>query len=247
MKIIGRSVKGPVRAQNEDAYYIDENNAIWAVADGMGGHTGGAIASQLAVKVVADYFLSTSVADITDPEKEIQQVFQIINRKIKEKQNIDADLKEMGTTLTLGMLRNAYLFIGHIGDSRAYVFRANKLTRLTQDHTYVAKMVSQGILTEKDAISHPYRHLLIKALDGANNEVDIVKFKVQANDLYLFCTDGLLDGISETEIEAIIEKNGTEDLEQLAEELISGTLAKGSRDNITVVLARYDDGREVEK
>ena len=237
MKIVGRSVKGPVRAQNEDALYIDEKRALWAVADGMGGHTGGAIASQIAVEVIADYFLNTP---FLEPEKDLRQVFQIINQKIKEKQAKDLKLKEMGTTLTLGVIRHSHLFIGHIGDSRAYVLRANKLVKLTQDHTYVAKMISQGIINEEDALSHPYRHFLIKALDGANEEVDIVKFKLKPNDLFIFCTDGLLDGLTEAEIREIIIQYNSGDLETLVEQLIENSIAKGSRDNITVVLARND-------
>ncbi|ABB15498.1 Stp1/IreP family PP2C-type Ser/Thr phosphatase [Carboxydothermus hydrogenoformans] len=247
MKIVGKTAKGPVRALNEDAYFIDEKKSILAVADGMGGHSGGAVASQLAVRIIAEYFAQFRSGEITEAEKSIQEVFQIINKKIKEQQNKDANLKEMGTTLTLGIFAGENLFIGHLGDSRAYVFRANKLLKLTQDHTYVAKMVSQGIITEEDAISHPYRHLLLKALDGANEEVDIVKFQVHPQDLYLFCTDGLLDGIKEAELAEFLDTNQTMALENLADELIRQALLKGSRDNITVVLARFAEEREVKK
>jgi len=243
MIIYGRTVKGPVRVQNEDSLYIDEKKRIWAVADGMGGHTGGAVASHLAVKYVAEYF---SKKIITEPENDLKKVFQTINQLIKENQKKDQNLKEMGTTLTLGIVRHNYLYIGHIGDSRAYVFRKDKLLKLTQDHTYVAKMISQGVLNEEEAQTHPYRHLLIKALDGAHDEVDIIKFKVQPQDMFIFCTDGLLDGLSEAEIKDIILNNFV-NLEKLVEILIEKSIAQGSRDNITVVAALYDQESEVKK
>ncbi|HDP69988.1 MAG TPA: Stp1/IreP family PP2C-type Ser/Thr phosphatase [Actinobacteria bacterium] len=224
---------GKRRDINEDAYLT--NGAIFAVADGMGGHKAGEVASALALKVLAENL---------DFEKDI---FKTLSSSIKKanktvyRESVTSPGKHgMGTTLTVVIIKNNKAIIGHIGDSRAYLLRDLKLVQLTRDHSLVAQMVKEGQLTAKEARFHPQRSIITRAL-GAKEvaEPDIFEFTIKSKDRVLLTTDGLTSMLADAEILKILIQN----LEPQAacNLLVDEANKRGGLDNITVVLIDFDE------
>lgn len=240
MKIYAKTDIGMVRKMNQDAYYISEENdkyKLCILADGMGGYTGGEIASSLACISSAKYIKENFNEQETNTKEEIMEIIKkameyandIVYSKSKEK----AELEQMGTTLEICLIYNNRAYIGHIGDSRIYRLRQNIIRKLTVDHSYVQKLVKDGKITKEEAIHHPKKNMLMKALGCEEKiEPDIMVKGFNPKDIILICSDGLTNMISEQEIYNIVEKdteNATEVLAQKAKEL-------GGYDNITIII-----------
>ena len=224
---------GRQRHTNEDSYY--ESPPLFAVADGMGGAQAGEVASAMAV----DEFEQSHDGDVT-PEQRLEAIAKTANRKIYEMAQSDSRHAGMGTTLTATMLDDEAVAVGHVGDSRLYLYRDGKLERMTRDHSLVEEFVRQGRLTPEQAEKHPQRSVITRAL-GPEGDVEVDTFTIQARDgdVYLICSDGLSGMVSDADMEQIV--GAGDRLDSTAKALIGAANDNGGRDNITAVLFRVED------
>lgn len=232
MDVTFRTHVGCVRKINEDSVLV--RNRLFVVADGMGGHRAGEVASDLAVNTLAA--VCQKRADLGVLEKAVLQANGAI---LLRAQGSDA-CKGMGTTLTALWAGQRRAFIAHVGDSRAYRLRSGVFTQLTQDHSIVAELMRKGILTPDEAKRHPYRNVITRALGtNANIQVDTLELDRRRGDMYLLCSDGLTGMVEDAKILTCLQ---TMALDQAADELLKSALKAGGTDNISFILVR-DDGR----
>ncbi|GAW91421.1 Stp1/IreP family PP2C-type Ser/Thr phosphatase [Calderihabitans maritimus] len=237
MQVEALTNTGLVREDNQDCYIIDEARGLLVVADGMGGHRAGEVASRLAVTAIKEYL---EMADVSqDPAGKLREAVQRANALIyryahKSKQHLG-----MGTTVTAVLVTDNCLTLAHVGDSRAYLVKQDGIELLTQDHSLVGELVRNGSITEEEARCHPHRNILTRALGTEEQvKVDVMKFPLEKGDLILLCTDGLFNLVSEEEMYRLIRK--CHNLKSAVQEMINLGLQRGGYDNITVVLARYE-------
>ena len=230
---------GRQRHTNEDRYY--ESAPVFAVADGMGGARSGEVASQIAV----DEFSHQDIAD-GSPEDLLAEIARAANRKIYELAQSDESHAGMGTTLTAAMVGDNEISLGHVGDSRAYRFRDDKLERLTQDHSLVEELMRMGRLSPKDAEVDPRRSIITRALGPEPTvEVETCTYPAKGGDVYLLCSDGLTGMVSEDRMAEILRARSS--LDQAARALVDEANQSGGKDNITVVLFKLVDEVAVEE
>ena len=230
---VALSDRGLNREINEDSAWI--GSQIIAVADGLGGHAGGEVASAIVINGLAKAgkkeFTKESVHDL------VIEITTKANGEIAKTIKDSPKLKGMGTTLTSLITTEDKVALIHIGDSRCYQFRGGKLTQLSKDHTLVQELIDQGRLSAEEATSHPQKSLITKALMGnAETEPFIQLINVEPDDLFLLCTDGLSSVINESEISKILREDGV--TEVAAEKLKKAVYKSGAPDNITLVLAK---------
>jgi len=227
---------GKVREHNEDSLIIVENfnkEILMAVADGMGGHNAGEVASSLAITHLGKRFKDlSSIGNKEDAINWLQDTVSEINVLIYKYTEENKESSGMGTTLVIAVLTQSFLLIGNIGDSSGYVIKNKKLHKITTDHTLVNLLVKSGELTEEEAKEHPKKNVLMKALGAiANVEMDI--FDVETNiDGILLCSDGLTNMLENTQIEKVITDNV--DIEEKVQKLIFKSNNRGGNDNISV-------------
>lgn len=225
---------GNVRSNNEDAYFI--RWPLLAVADGMGGHKAGELASALALETLA---ASAWDEPSADTEVRLRSAIEAAHRRIVDAVAADEGLRGMGTTLTAVVVGEQRLYVAHVGDSRAYLWRDNALQLLTTDHSVVAELVKAGQLDAHDASRHPQRHVLTRAVSGAAApEVDMIIKDVLPGDTVLLCTDGLTAHVADEEIAAVLK--AASHAQAAADELVRLALEGGGSDNVTVVVARAE-------
>ncbi len=238
MKVGYKSDVGKSREHNEDSLFVDETLGLFIVADGMGGHQGGEVASQMAVEAVSE-FLKSRIPFSRDKEvvyKLIMDALYTANEKISKKAKSDVNLKGMGTTIVLALSCDKDLYIANVGDSRAYLIQKESIKQLTEDHTVVMQMVKAGMLTAEKAKTHHLRHTLSQALGTSDYLIpDIASFNWKKGDYFLLCSDGLTDMLDEEEILSTVFKNKRKP-EKGCEMLIELANKKGGNDNITVIL-----------
>ena len=224
---------GRQRPANEDSLLA--RAPLYVVADGMGGAQAGEVASRIAVES-----FQAGVSDATHPELALAALAQAANARIHELSRANAEHAGMGTTLTAAYVGEREVAIAHVGDSRAYCLRDGELLRLTDDHSLVDELLRQGRLTPEEAVEHPQRSVITRALGPEDAvEVDTRSFQARAGDVYLLCSDGLTTMISEEEIAAAMLAYPR--LPEAGEALIAAANDAGGRDNITVVLVRLDE------
>ena len=226
---------GRLRKNNQDAVIL--GNGLAGVADGMGGHKGGEIASA----GLRDGLLRET-KDSRPSREKLEEAVQKVNRELWEQQEGNSSLSGMGTTLTVLWPTEKEMLIGQVGDSRAYLLRDNMLTQITNDHSMVADMVRKGVLTEEQAACHPMRNYITRAVGTeANIEIDMYTHNRRKGDRWLICSDGLHGMIS---TEELIRLMAEEDLEKAADNLLQAALSGGGKDNISLVLIQDDTERE---
>ena len=224
---------GRQRRANEDSLMV--RSPLFVVADGMGGAQAGEVASKLAVEAFRD-----GLPDGGEPEAALAGLAQAANTRIHELSHANAEQAGMGTTLTAVYVGEREIAIAHVGDSRAYCLRDGVLLRLTDDHSLVDELMRQGRLTPEEAVEHPQRSVITRALGIEGTvEVDTRSFKGRAGDVYLVCSDGLTTMVSEERIAEIL--GATPGLRDAGERLIAEANRAGGRDNITVVLLRLEE------
>ena len=228
-----QSHTGLQRRANEDNAYASP--PLFVVADGMGGAQAGEVASRIAIEA-----FEHSLDGTGSPEQRLADRILEANRQIHERSRTESGQEGMGTTLTAALLDDGELAIGHVGDSRAYLFRDGELSRLTRDHSLVDELVRRGELTEEEAAEHPQRSIITRAL-GPEPDVtpDTSTYPVRAGDVLLLCSDGLTSMISEESMAHVLRDRSS--LDDAARELIEQANAAGGRDNITVVLFRLEE------
>lgn len=231
MKIVSRTHIGKVRSSNQDALLLQDGaHGLYGVADGMGGHRGGDVASQMAVVLLG------RVLEGKDPSEALLRAgIEEVNQMIFTEQLHNRDLSGMGTTLTVLWEDSDRLLLGHVGDSRAYHIRAGKIRQVSQDHSMVADLVRDGVLTEEQARVHPYRNIITRALGTADTiEVDVTELDRREGDKFLLCSDGLSEYVRPEEMLEILTKTPAEDA---AEIMLQMALDGGGQDNITLLIA----------
>jgi protein phosphatase len=225
---------GKVRTRNEDSYLVDA--PLYVVADGMGGHRGGDVASQLTVETLRD-----ARPEWGPPGGELMEAVRNANRVVYDRSAADRDLRGMGTTVTALQIADDAGRIVHVGDSRAYLLRDGALQQLTQDHTLVQQMVDEGQLDAEDAERHPARHIMTRAL-GVEPQVQIdeLTLDLHAGDRLLLCSDGLSGMLTNDDIRALLGRDS--DAQETAEALVALAVERGGEDNVTVVVVDVEEG-----
>lgn len=233
---------GKVRDLNEDRYLFvnGEDYVLLAVADGMGGHNAGDIASQIAIDEILKYNLNLGF--FNDTGSNIEKCIQSVNTKIYKYSVENPGCHGMGTTLTLAVIINDKVYIANVGDSRAYII-SDKINKITVDHSYVEELIKLGKITEEQARLHPNRNQITRAV-GTENTVEIDLFELDKNkgDVVLLCTDGFSNMLTEQEIFIDIKTYNT--LQQAVDGLVLKANQNGGNDNITVVCYVEDEGEK---
>ena len=233
----GRSEVGLHRSGNEDSALI--NGVLIAVADGMGGHAGGEVASKVAITTLAQILplLNNDEMDSESLEDFLQSAVLEVDHEIKLTAEADDRLSGMGTTLTAIALYRGKAYVLHTGDSRAYRLRGKEFTQITKDHSVVQELIDAGKITEAEAAVHPQRSVLTNVLMGHGNITSLlIEYEVKAGDKFLLCSDGLSNVVTNAEIHNLIS-----DVDAISK-LISLTYERGAPDNVTVVVAEVGDG-----
>ena len=250
VKACGLSDVGLTRAHNEDYFEIDPQHRLYVVADGMGGHSHGEVAAQIAVNAIRDFVAKTTDRDTTWPfgmDSRLERHSNLLKMAVRMAHDHvlraiskDGSLYGMGTTVVGVLLAGATAAVAHVGDSRAYLLRDGRLEQLTQDHTWVNEQVVAGFLSKEQARSHPLKNVVTRALGGESDVlVDVREVEVQSGDLYLLCSDGLTGMLSDADIRDRLASG--QSLHEIARALITDSNARGGIDNVTVVLLSVEE------
>jgi protein phosphatase len=238
-----RTHVGLVRSSNQDWLHADADLGILVLADGMGGHRGGEVASQLAVQAVIDALMPAQREDVADDMESLMRVGEaadFANRLLLETSQAKPELKGMGTTVVLAIFRGGRIFYAHVGDSRLYRVRYGRMRRLTRDHSLIQQLIDDGVfLNRHEAREGGVKDNILTRSLGMEfrAEVDVGDALLAVNDTYLFCSDGLHSLVPD-DIIARILRDPEGDLENQAQTLTDAALSAGGKDNISVILAR---------
>ncbi len=230
---------GNVRTNNEDSFYTTDNTIgnfdnLYIVADGMGGHNAGEVASMMSIEYIKEY-LETNHVDLDTQGTIMDSIFSA-NQKINFSATAEFGRNGMGTTVTMCTIKDNKAYIGHVGDSRAYILSGNDFKQLTNDHTYVNELVQKGLMTKEQALIDPNRNIITRAVGiDSTVRVDTLEHDVASGDVILICSDGLSGLVENDEIkEILLDENILN--EKKCESLVSKALSYGGIDNISVVL-----------
>ncbi len=244
VEIAGFTDTGLTRDHNEDCIGYDISSGIAVLADGMGGHQAGEIASRMAVEQVLRQMKTRLIRETDRPITSSQMLnmvsntILVSNRKIFEASEEIKTRNGMGTTVVAAIVDGPHLYAGHVGDSRLYQFRDGGLKRITRDHSLVQDLIDKGFYTEDEAKLASINHVVTRALGTAEEvEVDILQQEAERDDLFLLCSDGLSDMLSDSMIEQILGETGTT-LDDKAQSLVARANQNGGKDNVSVILIR---------
>jgi serine/threonine protein phosphatase PrpC len=234
-----RSAIGLVRQGNEDSGFVSQQ--LIAVADGMGGHAAGEVASRIAVEVLqalAPTLVSTDL-DEDSVEDLLMHSLHSIDSEISAVTDEEIEKRGMGTTLTALLIRGNYISLLHVGDSRCYRLRGNTLEQLSNDHTVIQELLDQGAISVAEAAEHPQRSMLTQALRGDGDVTPVLQmYEVKKGDRYLLCSDGLSGVLTDKEIKIGLKKT---DKDEAVKFLVDATYVNGAPDNVTVLIADISD------
>lgn len=255
MKLVcaGMTDVGTTREHNEDDFYLSEGEeALCVVADGMGGHRSGEVASAMAIKAIVEFYRETTVdgkgdARLNDGEDErsldeyrLVKAIRQANKAVFQAASESELYRGMGTTVVSSYFIEGGVYFAHIGDSRAYRYRNGKLEQQTEDHSLANEYVRMGILKADDVEHFPYKNVITRACGLTDEvEVDVVFTEVEPGDLYLLCSDGLTDMITDSALQEMLKDHS--DLEKLAKILVDQANENGGADNITLILAKVEE------
>src|SRR6476620_361718 len=237
---------GRKRKHNEDAFALDLNDGLFIVADGMGGHAAGEVAAKITVETIGEFIAATRQKEeapwtfrydtkLQFNSNRLAIAIEKANERVMAAVAAQPWLKGMGTTVVAGLLNEKVLSLAHVGDSRAYLYRAGELSRLTDDHSWVHEQVTAGILTEEEAKTHPLKNVVTRALGGGPSvSPDLQELVFSVGDRYLFCSDGLTTMVSDEEIHDTAST--VRQPQSLCQKLVDLANEKGGVDNITVVV-----------
>lgn len=243
-----KSDVGLVRTENQDFAILStaeeevlakDRGRLLVVADGMGGHQGGATASRMAGNVIKGEYLK---GDFDDPSNSLRRALQRANAEIFHEAQGNPALRGMGTTCSAMVIRGDEAFIAHVGDSRIYMVRENEIRQLTQDHSLVASMVREGLLTSQEAEVHPRRNVLQRSMGVAEQvEVDVLQpIRIQPGDTFILCSDGLHGLVKAEEMREV----SALPIDNAASEFVHRAIERGAPDNVTVIVARVEESTE---
>lgn len=241
MKVYCATNIGCVRTLNEDSYYMPVASEKYAaVADGMGGHQAGEVASQMAVRAFAEAL----AGERAPSEERMRAAFARANREVYAEAERDSAKRGMGTTMTALWFGSGTVLLGHVGDSRAYRLRDGKIMRASVDHSYVEELVRKGVITPEMALTHPQRNVITRSIGPwPRVEADVERFDYRDGDVWLLCSDGLTRYVTDGEIEFAL--NSPNPWNEKVGALIDASLERGGADNVTVLLITGErDGNE---
>ena len=234
-----RSAIGLVRQGNEDSAFASAQ--LIAVADGMGGHAAGEVASRIAVQVLQKLAPTLSAEDIDEDSVEdlLMHSLHSIDAEIAAVTDEDVEKRGMGTTLTALLIRDTRIALLHVGDSRCYRLRGNTLEQLSNDHTVIQELLDQGAISEAEAAEHPQRSMLTQALRGDGDVTPVLQmYEIKKGDRYLLCSDGLSGVLTDKEIKVGLKKS---DKDEAVKFLNDATYINGAPDNVTILIADISD------
>jgi serine/threonine protein phosphatase PrpC len=249
IEVAGNTHVGMKRNHNEDNYLILPDQNLCCVADGMGGHSSGEIASKIAVDELGEFFrMTASDQDATWPfkmdktrnydENRLATGIKLANKSIFDKASSEVKYKGMGTTIVSLHFTNDTAYVGHVGDSRVYFFRQGVLKQVTEDHSLLNDYLKAKKLTPEEIENFPHKNVIVRALGMKELvQVDVAKVEAQQGDVFLLCSDGLSGMVTDPQMQELLTK--TSELEKACSQLIDLANAAGGNDNVTCVLARY--------
>ncbi len=243
----GLTDTGKVRQHNEDAILLDSSLSLYAVADGMGGHKGGEVASRICLDSMKDYLLQASkghaplVGEVDTSHSEATNLLgsavRFANQAVFEAAYTKPEWRGMGTTIVALTIRGGKVSIAHVGDSRAYLLRQGRFQQLTQDHSWIEEQVRAGLMTRDEALLKQGRNVLTRAVGQEETvKVDLNELELKSADLLMLCSDGLFGMVTDEEIAALIASSSS--LETACTELVACANGRGGRDNISVILLK---------
>ena len=234
MKVVSATNVGNYRKNNEDFYFVNESKKLYILADGMGGHLAGERASKMATDIIAsDFEKSKEIESIEDPIEILSSSIRDANREIFKSSEENEDYRGMGTTVSAGVILGDVLVYSNVGDSRIYKINRD-MEQITIDDSFVNYLIEIGEITEEEAKVHPKKNVLTKAMGTtADLDVSVNTLKMEKGDIFLFCSDGLTNMVSDEEIFKVIKENSPEDAR---DKLIALALENGGMDNITFIL-----------
>ncbi len=250
IRFAGETNIGLKRAHNEDSFFLPEGDRLVIVADGMGGHASGEVASKMAVDTVAEHFRNTAEdAELTWPFKldgadkydanRLSTGIKLANLRIFDKAQRDEGCHGMGTTIVASLFLDDKVLIGHVGDSRVYRLRDGQLTQLTEDHSLLNDYIRMKRLSSEDVGKFPHKNVIVRALGMKESvQVDLLSDPTKLGDVYLLCSDGLTGMVDDAGLSYIISEEP--DLDTACERLIHAANRNGGQDNITCCLARLE-------
>lgn len=252
IRYAGSTHVGMKRTHNEDNFFLLGEENLYVVADGMGGHASGEVASKIAVETLANFFIDTSRdKEVTWPYKEDRSLnydqnrlitgIKLANRQVFETSQHDARLRGMGTTLVGLLVAESGVYVGHVGDSRAYLIQNGQIQQVTEDHSLLNDYMKVHQLTEEEIENFPHKNVIVRALGMKDAvDVDIHREEPRPGTAFVMCSDGLSGMIQDEEIlEIYNQSNG--DLEKGCQSLIAKANANGGNDNVTVVIVTFED------
>lgn len=238
-----RTDVGMIRSGNEDNFAVDlsETRGVFMVADGMGGHAAGEVASEMAVQIVLRELSAVQDLHAPDAAQRIGNALRHANRSIHDRTITEIDKQGMGTTASVLLVSGTRYMIGQVGDSRVYLLRDGALSQLTKDHSYVQEQVDLGNLTPEQARYHPYSNVITRCV-GASPDVepDLYSGEVQAGDLFLVASDGLTGMVDDRRLQQLLMARAAP--ERKAQALIAEANGRGGLDNITAIIVQVEPG-----
>ena len=251
IRAVGVTDVGCVRKHNEDSLLADSALGLFVVADGLGGHAAGEVASQIVVETVGRVVGETLEKDRTWPMEydpslsydgnRLKVALLLSDQAIAEDIRRNPERETMGSTVVAGLFHGSKVTLAHVGDSRAYILGPDGIRQVTRDHSWVAEQVANGILTPSEARVHPFRNVITQALgNGGDLDVEVQEFDLSKTERLLLCSDGLSGMIGDKQIWDIVEQSG--DIQTAVESLISIAREHGGEDNITAILVGWEAG-----
>jgi protein phosphatase len=252
IEVAGHSHVGMKRSHNEDNFLLFAEQRLFCVADGMGGHSSGEVASKIAVDEMAGFFDRTGRdEDATWPykmdrtrsyeENRLVTGIKLANLRIFERAQLEAKYKGMGTTIVSIHFTKDAVLVGHVGDSRVYLFREGQLSQVTEDHSLLNDYIKAKKLTPEEIEKFPHKNVIVRALGMKDSvQVDVSRLDPKPGDVYLLCSDGLSGMVPDAKLNGIL--GNSSDLEVVVKELIDSANAAGGVDNVTAILARVSPG-----
>ncbi|MGE5449923.1 MAG: Stp1/IreP family PP2C-type Ser/Thr phosphatase [Methanomassiliicoccales archaeon] len=235
---------GKVRQDNQDRFLSDPTRGLFVVCDGMGGYQGGELAAQIAVETLEAAFADSDSNSDVNLMPRLAEALARANEAVWKRAQQEAELSEMGTTITVALIRSSHLYAAHVGDSPLFLLRDEGIMKLTNDHTLANKMITEGIITATDPACQQFSHILTRALGVEPMvNVDLLEMNLLPGDVLLLASDGLTKLVSDEEIRAYFCQ--PTDLELILNQLVNLSLDRGGGDNITVVAVALDDKQEV--
>lgn len=230
--------KGKKRESNQDSFLVDDRLGLFIVADGVGGHTGGEVASALAVETVHEV-VAHPKANQFKPKEVLYQAYEEASHRIFDRAAQEIRLNGMGTTMVMGYYRDTKLYVANVGDSRCYLFRKPYLWQMTEDHSLINEQIRLGLMSEEQARKQLGKNVITRSV-GFERDVfpDILEREVSSGDTFLFCSDGLSGMVSDPDMTNILNNTTPE---KLTQSLIEKALDHGGDDNVTVLILQFQD------